>query len=133
LDRRTGPPEDELVAQWASILEGFGADDAERIEAVLDFARRAADQAGIWRAWSFLTLQTQLAAERMQTFQPPPPILCAQVAVPGDHPDSEWTKAKAALRERVGEIPFANWFDRSEDHLRRAVRFLHVCRIQRIR
>jgi hypothetical protein len=109
-----GLPENNLLGDWAGILDGFGIQDAERITAVLDSARAAADRAGEWRNWSFLTLQIQLAAERMHMRNPHPitssPEL--QVELPED-PNCEWAQAKEKIRTLVGEIPFANWFEAS--------------------
>lgn len=113
-DRVIGLPEKEQLAQWSGILDGLEIADAKRIFAVLDAARSAADRTGDWRNWSFLTLQIQLAAERMHVRQALPTAACsgARMAVDEDA-NSEWAQAKARIRTQVGEIPFSNWFDRT--------------------
>jgi hypothetical protein len=111
-DRRMGPPEKDHLQQWAGILNHRGIAEPEMIFAVLDSALTAADRLGEWRNWTFLTLQIQLAAERLpsgarlrQTTSPP------RCAVVEDNPSCDWAIAKAKIRTQVGEIPFLNWFD----------------------
>ena len=60
-----GPPEKDHLQQWAGILNHRGIAEPEIIFAVLDSALTAADRLGEWRNWTFLTLQIQLAAERL--------------------------------------------------------------------
>ena len=57
---------------------------AEQIFSVLDIARTAADRAGDWRNWSFLTLQIQLAVERMHTHQQLPTSAYSQPRIEVD-------------------------------------------------
>jgi Helix-turn-helix domain len=111
-DRRMGPPEKDHLQQWAGILNRRSIAEPEIIFAVLDSALTAADRLGEWRNWTFLTLQIQLAAERLpsgaclrQTTSPP---ACAVVK---DNPSCDWAIAKAKIRTQVGEIPFLNWFE----------------------
>ena len=111
-NRRMGPPEKDHIQQWAEILKHRGIAEPEIIFAVLDSAVTAADRLGEWRNWTFLTLQIQLAAERVpsgsrprQTTSPPG---CAVVK---DNPSCDWAIAKAKIRTQVGEIPFLNWFE----------------------
>lgn len=113
-DRVTGWPDEKVIEQWAAILHAHGPVDAELVEVVLDSARRAADQTGVWRSWSFLTLQVQLAAERIQICRPRPPEVGndSQIATPEDVA-SEWVQAKAIIKDQVGDIPSSNWFERS--------------------
>ena len=111
-DRTLGRPEKDLLTQWAEVLDGLGIASEDQILSVLDIARAAADRAGDWRSWSFLTLQIQLAAERISNRQPPT-TACREEQVAEDAPDSEWTSLKAEIRTQIGEIPFANWFDRT--------------------
>jgi hypothetical protein len=111
-DRRMGPPEKDHLQQWAGILNHRGIAEPETIFAVLDAALTAADRLGGWRNWTFLTLQIQLAAERLpsgarlrQAASPP------AYAVLKDDPSSDWAIAKAKIRTQVGEIPYLNWFE----------------------
>ena len=111
-DRRMGPPEEDYLQQWAGILNHRGIAEPEMIFAVLDSAVTAADRLGEWRNWTFLTLQIQLAAERVASGarlrQTPSPPGCAVVK---DDPSSDWAIAKSKIRTQVGEIPFLNWFE----------------------
>jgi hypothetical protein len=96
------------------ILDDFGVTDAERITAALDRARAAAERCDDWRTWSFLTLQIQLAAERMQVYKPTPNLSFTEIwAEMPEDPNSEWAQAKTSIRNLIGDIPFANWFERS--------------------
>ena len=111
-DRRIGAPEKEHLQEWATILNHRGIAEPEMIFAVLDSALTAANRSGEWRNWTFLTLQIQLAAERLpsearlrQTTSAP------ECAVVEDNPSCDWAIAKAKIRARVGEIPFLNWFE----------------------
>jgi hypothetical protein len=110
----TGPPERDLVTLWAEILDGFRLRETEQVTNVLDRARAAADGSGEWRSWSFLTLQIQLAAERIQVRQSVGHVASTDVwvDVPED-PNSEWVEVKTRIRTLIGEIPFANWFEPS--------------------
>jgi hypothetical protein len=113
-DRRTGPPGKEHLVQWSGLLEGRGVEEASKVFAVLDSAPAAADRSGEWRNWSFLTLQIQLASERLASAESVPPATCRppQATVRED-PVCDWAKAKAKIRTLVAEIPFMNWFDRT--------------------
>jgi hypothetical protein len=111
-DRRLGPPEKEHLQQWANIFNHRGIAEAEIIFAVMDSALNAANRSGEWRNWTFLTMQIQLAAERVasgahgrQTTSP------RRDAVVKDNLSCDWAIAKARIRTQVGEIPFLNWFD----------------------
>jgi hypothetical protein len=64
-DRRVGAPEKERLTQWAAICAIRDINEPEAIVAVMDAARKAADRSGDWRAWSYLTIQVQLACERI--------------------------------------------------------------------
>jgi hypothetical protein len=80
----------------------------------MDDARGAADRSGEWRSWAFLTLQIQLAAERMNIGACHPVATRSQPAVAiEEDPICEWARAKAKIRTQLGEIPFMNWFDRT--------------------
>ena len=111
-NRRMGPPEKDHLQQWAGILNHRGIAEPEIIFAVLDSAVTAADRLGEWRNWTFLTLQIQLAAERLPSGASPrqktSPPGCAVVR---DNPSCDWAIAKAKIRTQVGEIPFLNWFE----------------------
>ena len=111
-DRRLGPPEEDHVRQWAGILNHRGIAEPESIIAVMDSAFGAANRSGEWRNWTFLTMQIQIAAERV----PPRAQLRQAISPPEyvgvtDNPSCEWAIAKAKIRTQVGEIPFMNWFD----------------------
>ena len=112
-DRRIGVPEDEHLQQWAEILINRGIADEDNIAAVLNCAFDAACRSGEWRHWAFLTIQVQLAAEQLGQMTNrviscgPPAILVAE------DPNSEWAVAKEKIRASVGEIPFKNWFDQT--------------------
>jgi hypothetical protein len=107
-----GPPEKDHLQQWAGILNHRGIAEPETIFAVLDSALTAADRLGGWRNWTFLTLQIQLAAERLPSGarlrQATFPPACSVVK---DNPSCDWAIAKAKVRTQVGEIPFLNWFE----------------------
>jgi hypothetical protein len=111
-DRRMGPPGKDHLRQWAEILNHRGIAEPEIVFAVLDSAATAADRLGAWRNWTFLTLQIQLAAERLPSGarlrQATSPPACPVVK---DNPSSDWAIAKAKIRTQVGEIPFLNWFE----------------------
>jgi Helix-turn-helix domain len=114
LDRRLGPPDQEHLQQWSSILEQRAIAEPEIIFALLDSARIAADRSGEWRNWSFLTLQIQLAAERQpQRTTTLSGILEPERLVAEEDPACDWAIAKAKIRMHLGEIPFQNWFVRS--------------------
>jgi Helix-turn-helix domain len=71
-DRQVGLPEKEHLRQWAETLGRAGLDEERQTFVAMDDARAAADRAGEWRTWAFLTLQVQLAAERrVRRAQPP--------------------------------------------------------------
>jgi hypothetical protein len=111
-DRRLGPPEKDHLQQWAGILSYRGIAEQEIIFAVMDAALAAANQSGEWRNWTFLTMQIQLAAERVpsgpQVQHAPSPLVPAVVR---DNPSCDWAMAKARIRSQVGEIPYLNWFE----------------------
>ncbi len=78
----------------------------------MDRARQQADQADPWRDWSFLTLQVQIAGERMTVSEPVAPKEFSTSRISADEdPASDWAKFKAKIRTEVGEIPFTNWFE----------------------
>jgi len=112
-DRQIGYPDAEHLELWSRILEQRGITGSQNIFAVLDAAVAAATRSGEWRNWSFLTLQVQLATERFRTLSPEPAIteICAY-DLPDD-PSCHWAKAKENIRIRIGEVPFANWFERT--------------------
>ncbi len=113
-DGVAGFPEQDLLSQWAEILDGLGVTEAERITDVLDCARAAADRSRGWRSWSFLTLQIQLAAERTHSSQAVASTLCTEgFSQVTEDPGCEWVEAKARIRALIGEIAFANWFEPS--------------------
>jgi len=110
-DRRTGSPEKEHLALWSEILDGRGIAEENQVFAVMDRARQQADQADPWRDWSFLTLQVQIAGERMTVSEPVAPKEFSTSRISADEdPTSDWAKFKAKIRTEVGEIPFTNWF-----------------------
>jgi hypothetical protein len=111
-DRRTGLPEKEHLDQWSEILNGMGIADESQVFGLMDQARAAADRATDWRNWSFLTLQIQLAAERMLVSSPLFTDKSSTRQIHADEdPTCEWAKAKVKIRAQVGEIPFRNWFE----------------------
>ena len=72
----------------------------------------AATRSGEWRNWSFLTLQVQLATERFRTVSAEPAVTeVLALSLPEEDPSCHWAKAKENIRIRIGEIPFANWFE----------------------
>jgi len=110
-DKRIGLPEKEQLAQWAVILDSRGIVESDRAFAVMDAACNSAERAGEWRNWAYLTLQIQLAAERLHASATP------LVAVPQspheqaeEDPDCDWTAAKAKIRSQIPETAFLNWF-----------------------
>jgi hypothetical protein len=111
-DRRLGPPEKEHLQQWADIFNHRDIAEPEIIFAVMDSAFTAANRSGEWRNWTFLTMQIQLAAERLPSGPPlqqaiSPPV---RIVVKED-PSCDWAIAKARIRSQIGEIPFLNWFE----------------------
>jgi hypothetical protein len=84
---------------------------APPIFSVLDIARAAADRSGEWRNWAFLTLQIQLAAERLDSTRTQSVIDVPSPRTPlPEEPDSVWAKAKAHIRSQIPEKAFLNWF-----------------------
>ena len=78
----------DLFGAW---IRGTG-----EIYAVLDAARKAADQSGEWRAWAYLTIQVQLAAERHDFGEmQPKQVVRAESAGIEREDEREWTRAKA--------------------------------------
>ncbi len=113
-NRIIGLPEDDLLQRWAAILDRAGIQDKDVIVAVLDAARDAADRAGDWRNWSFLTLQIQFAAERTHIRQPASVTACGPSGVEMKEDQTcVWAQVKNKIRTQVGEIPFMNWFHRT--------------------
>jgi hypothetical protein len=113
-NRIIGLPEDDLLQRWAAILDRAGIEDKDVIVAVLDAARDAADRAGDWRNWSFLTLQIQFAAERTHIRQPASVTTCGPSRVEMKEDQTcVWAQVKNKIRTQVGEIPFMNWFHRT--------------------
>jgi DnaA N-terminal domain len=109
-DRLMGFPDEVLTSEWAEILERARIKDEEAIYALLDAARVGADRADCWRNWSFLTLQIQLAAEQHQVPELARTDSFTHRYVEEDA-STEWAHIKHAIRTKVGEIPFRNWFD----------------------
>jgi hypothetical protein len=106
-DRRLGPPEENHLRQWAGILNHRGIAESEIIFAVMDSALTAAKRSGEWRNWTFLTMQIQIAAERVPSgAQLQQTTSTAAHAVVRDNPSCDWAIAKAKIRTQVGEIPF---------------------------
>lgn len=108
-DRQVGPPEKEHLTQWAGISEPRDVTDEEQVYSVLDVARAAADRFGQWRNWGFLTLQIQLAAERLERartssveYYPP-----SRTPMPPEEPESLRAKAKARIRSQKYRIPLS--------------------------
>src|SRR5215831_6887919 len=92
-------------------LDSRGIVESDRAFAVMDAACNSAERAGEWRNWAYLTLQMQLAAERLHASATP------LVAVPQspheqaeEDPDCDWTAAKAKIRSQIPETAFLNWF-----------------------
>ena len=113
-DRRVGPPEKGHLTKWAAICSERGLDGQKEICFVMDAARKAADRSENWRAWSYLTIQVQLAIERFpfEQFRPDRTAPGGPAAIEPEA-DCEWTQAKAALRRAIPAIAFSNWFDRT--------------------
>ena len=110
-DRRVGAPEKEHLTQWAAICATRDIYEPEAISAVMDTAREAADRSGDWRAWSYLTIQVQLAGERNPVkvkSDDQTPQTCPGASESAD--GWEWSQTKAALRGRIAPIAFSNWF-----------------------
>ena len=110
-DRRVGLPEKERLDEWAGILLAQGIDTSSSGATVLERAVAAANRAGPWRSWKFLTLQIQIAAEQFgssitSVIRP----TAHPAVVAGDEIRSDWTIIKARIRERIPEIAFLNWF-----------------------
>ena len=115
-----GPPEDEHVLQWSGIFDKRGIKEFEVVFAVLDSALASASRSGEWRSWGYLTLQIQLAAERLPVQEFLPPTSCGPSRASLDEdPTCDWAKAKAKIRDQIGEIPYMNWFA----HTRQVGRF----------
>jgi hypothetical protein len=113
-DRRVGYPDEECVVRWSRILEQRRVEGSDHIFAVLDAAMNAATRSGEWRNWAFLTLQVQLAAERLPMPSPAPlSSTTPPCDIPDEDPACDWAVAKREIRNRIGEIPFANWFERT--------------------
>lgn len=113
-DRQLGYPDDEHLELWSRILKQRGVTGSQNIFTVLDAAVAAATRSGEWRNWSFLTLQVQLATERFRTVSPGPAITeVFAYDLPEENPSCHWAKAKENIRIRIGEVPFANWFERT--------------------
>jgi hypothetical protein len=113
-DRRVGYPDQEHVRHWSRILQHQGIAEAESIFAVLDAAVNAATRSGEWRNWGFLTLQVQLAAERVPNRSLAPPAAATPLCdLPEEDPTCDWVLAKQKIRDQIGEVPFANWFART--------------------
>jgi hypothetical protein len=94
------------------ILEQRGVAGSQNIFAVLNAAVAAATRSGESRNWSFLRLQVQLATERFTAVLPEPAITeVFAYDLPEEDPSCHWAKAKENIRIRIGEIPFANWFE----------------------
>ena len=113
-DRRVGYPDQEHLAAWSRILEQRGIKKSEDAVAVLDAATVAATRSGEWRNWAFLTLQVQLAGERLSTLSPAPEVSTIPLwDIPDEDPTCEWAVAKRKIRDRIGQVSFSNWFDRT--------------------
>jgi hypothetical protein len=113
-DRRVGYPDHQHVQQWSRILQQRGIAKAETVFAVLDAAVNAAARSGEWRNWSFLTLQVQLAAERLPAVSPAAPATAVPLwDLPGEDPACVWAIAKQKIRNQIGKVPFDNWFART--------------------
>lgn len=113
-DRRVGYPDEACVVRWSLILEQWRVGDSDHIFAVLDAALSAATRSGEWRNWAFLTLQVQLAAERLpMPLSTPLSSTTPPCDLSDEDPACDWAVAKREIRNRVGEIPFANWFGRT--------------------
>ena len=123
-DRTSGLPDDGRITAWERICEKHGISATDDIYALLDLARAGADRKREpWQAWKFLDLQVGIAAE---SFGPTtkPPVASFESRYVSDLDDSsEWSQAKALIRQRISEIAFQNWFadswqvDRSGDTL----------------
>jgi hypothetical protein len=110
-DRRLGLPEKEQVAAWVDILASRGIEESRGILAVLDAALVGADRSGRWRHWSYLTLQIQLAAERLQPGKTATlPATQSPREPEKEDRGCEWVAAKAAIQAKISETAFLNWF-----------------------
>ena len=110
-DKRIGLPEKEQLSQWAAILDTRGIGESDRVFAVMDAACNSAERAGQWRNWAYLTLQIQLAAERLHVGAIPQVAVSQLPYKQGEeNPDCDWTAAKAKIRSQIPETAFLNWF-----------------------
>jgi hypothetical protein len=119
-DRQVGYPAEEHLVLWSRKLEQWGIAKSEDIFEVLDDALNAATRSGEWHSWTFLTLQVQLAAERLKSVLPEPAAgTSPALDLPDEDPASDWAVAKQKIRNRIGEVPFLNWFERTRQVERR--------------
>jgi hypothetical protein len=123
-DRTIGLPDDGRITAWARICEKHGISGTDDIYALLDLARAGADRKREpWQAWKFLDLQVGIAAESFGPTTKPPVASFESHDVSYLDDSSEWSQAKALIRQRISEIAFQNWFadswqvDRSGDTL----------------
>jgi hypothetical protein len=66
----------------------------------LERALSAANRAGQWRSWKFLTLPIQIAAERVASITSVAPKVAVQSSIAEEEAPAEWAP----------EIAFRNWF-----------------------
>jgi hypothetical protein len=111
-DRRIGLPEKETLDQWAGILLAQGIEEPSKAQALVDRAFAAANRAGQWRSWNFLTLQVQIAAEQCRPSTTAEVLpACPPSQVRREEAPSDWTVIKGRIRGRISEIAFLNWFE----------------------
>jgi len=123
-DRKIGPPDNERIIVWGQICERRGISVTADVYALMDLAKACADRKREpWEAWKYLDLQVGIAAE---SYRPAPavPVPCPAICRASDlDGDSEWSRVKALVRQRISEIAFQNWFadswqlERREDTL----------------
>ena len=110
-DRTIGLPDDGRISVWGKICKRRGISAPDDVYALLDFAKACADRnREPWQAWKFLDLQVGIAAESFRPSAAPPvasPPICGVSVV---DEASEWSQAKALIRQRISEIAFQNWF-----------------------
>jgi hypothetical protein len=99
------------AGRWAAIMHGQRIEEAGNAEALVERAVAAANRAGQWRSWNFLTLQIQIAAGQWR------PSTTAEGPT-GDQPSdgrreeapSDWKVIKSRIREPIPEM-LLNWLD----------------------
>jgi hypothetical protein len=110
-DNTVGLPPVDLQRQWAAMIQEHGYTEQSQVADIMTAARCGADHAtpGEWRAWNFLTLQVQLAAEQ---YRPHPPLPSAgedsftiQEFIKPELPSAEQIRSEIEeLRQAIREL-----------------------------